>query len=259
MRNPGTEWVAGFDRSVRIARYGLAGHTCAVKNGPGQEAIDVGPEQEAAMTQGDRRPLKTRSAGWAQGLAAALARTAITPNQISVLSVLFAVAGALLLWYWPTPIGLALVALCVQLRLLCNLLDGMVAVEGGKGSPVGVLYNELPDRLADALFLVPLGHVAGLPWLGWLCALLAAWTAYVRVTGASHGLAQDFRGPLAKPQRMFVMTVACLAAAGELVFRGSAHALTVALVLIAIGTAWTCVARTRAIARQLRSQTPPTP
>ncbi len=205
------------------------------------------------MVEGDRRPLKTRGAGWAQALASALARTALTPNQISLLSVVFASAGAALLLYWPTPIGLVLVALCVQLRLLCNLLDGMVAVEGGKGSAIGVLYNELPDRVADSLLLVPLGYAAGQPWLGWLCALLAALTAYVRVTGGSHGLAQDFRGPQAKPQRMFVMTLACIATAVELLLHDSAHVLTVALVLIAVGSAWTCIARTRAIASQLRA------
>lgn len=205
------------------------------------------------MTQGDRRPLKTRSAGWAQALAAALARSAVTPNQISMLSVVFATIGAVLLLYVPTPTGFVLVALCVQLRLLCNLLDGMVAVEGGKSSPVGVLYNELPDRMADSLFLVPLGYAAGLPWLGWLCGLLAALTAYVRVTGGSLGLAQDFRGPQAKPQRMFVMTVACLAVAVEWPVNGTVHALTLALAVIAVGSAWTCVARTHAIAARLRA------
>ena len=43
-------------------------------------------------------------------------------------------------------------------------------------------------------------------WLGWLGALAAAVTAYIRVLGGSLGLPQDFRGPLAKPHRMVVMT-----------------------------------------------------
>lgn len=199
-----------------------------------------------------RRPLKTRSAGWSQSLARALARSAITPNQISVLSVVFAALGGALLLYAPSPVGLVLVALCVQLRLLCNLLDGMVAVEGGKGSALGVLYNELPDRLGDSLFLVPLGYAVGLGWLGWLCALLAALTAYIRVTGGSLGLPQDFRGPQAKPHRMFVMTVGCLLAAVEVAVWGTTHALLVAVVLIAVGTAATCVTRTLAMARLLQ-------
>lgn len=204
------------------------------------------------MVEGDRRPLKSRGTGWARTLAAALARSAITPNQISLASIVFAAVGAAVLLWWLTSVGLLLCALCVQLRLLCNLLDGMVAVEGGKASATGVLYNELPDRVADSLFLIALGHAAGHGWLGWLCALLAALTAYVRLTGGSLGFAQDFRGPQAKPQRMAVMTIGCLAAAVELHLRGSVQALLVAAGVIAIGSALTCITRTRAIATQLR-------
>jgi phosphatidylglycerophosphate synthase len=206
------------------------------------------------MGSADRRPLKSRGSGWAQALAAALARSPATPNQISLASIVFAAAGAAALLYWHTPAGLVLCALCVQLRLLCNLLDGMVAVEGGKGSPTGALYNEFPDRIADSLFLVALGYAAGLSWLGWLCALLAALTAYVRVTGASLGLAADFRGPMAKPHRMAVMTLACLVAAVELQWRGSGYALLVAAWLIAAGSALTCITRSAAIAAQLRAR-----
>lgn len=205
----------------------------------------------------DRRPLKSRGTGWARALATALARSPVTPDQISAASVLFAAAGAALLLCWPTPAGLVLVAVCVQLRLLCNLLDGMVAVEGGKGSATGALWNELPDRAADSLFLVPLGYAAGLSWLGWLAALLAMATAYVRLTGGALGLPQDFRGPQAKPHRMAVMTLGSLAAAAELALAGTVHALVVALAIIAAGSALTCLARTAAIARQLRTGTVP--
>ena len=93
------------------------------------------------------------------------------------------------------------------MRLVCNLLDGMVAIEGGRKSKVGAIYNEFPDRIADTLFLVPLGYAAGMPWLGWACALLAALTAYVRVFGGALGLAQDFSGVMAKQRRMAALTV----------------------------------------------------
>ncbi len=203
----------------------------------------------------DRRPLATRQAGWAQRLAAALARSSITPDQISALSVLFAAVGAALLVWWPTWLGLLDVAVCVQLRLACNLLDGMVAVEGGKGSALGKLWNEFPDRIADALFIVALGYAAGAPWLGWLGALLAVATAYVRAFGGSLGFAQDFRGPQAKPQRMAVLTVACVVAAAMTLANQPGYAvktLWIAAMVIAAGSLLTCVLRTMVIARQLR-------
>lgn len=208
-----------------------------------------------ATDPSDRRPLATRQAGWAQRLAAALAKSSITPDQISALSVLFAAAGAALLAWWPTWLGLLDAAVCVQLRLACNLLDGMVAVEGGKGSPLGKLWNEFPDRIADAVLLVALGFACGAVWLGWLAALLAIATAYVRAFGGSLGFAQDFRGPLAKPQRMAVLTVACVIAAGLTAAQridAARWTLWLAAAVIAAGSLLTCARRTLGIARQLR-------
>jgi phosphatidylglycerophosphate synthase len=201
----------------------------------------------------NRRPIATRSSAWAQRLASALARSSITPNQISMLSVLFAGIGAALLAWAPTPAGLLLCAVCIQLRLVCNLIDGMVAVEGGKGSVTGRIYNEFPDRITDSVLIVALGYACGLPWLGWLGALLALATAYVRVFGGSLGLAQDFRGPLAKAQRMAVLTAACVAAAAETWWHTQHYALLTAAILIAAGSLITCVTRTLAIAATLRA------
>ncbi len=182
-----------------------------------------------------------------------LARSSVTPNQISSISIVFAALGAIAL-VDARPLALVGAAIGVQLRLLCNLIDGMVAIEGGKQSATGALYNEFPDRIADSLLLVALGYACGVPWLGWLAALMAALTAYVRATGGALGLAQDFRGPMAKPQRMAVLTVACLAGAAEFEWNGTRWALVAAAVLIAAGSALTCVTRTRAIARALRAR-----
>ena len=200
-----------------------------------------------------RRPLASRNSRWAQRAATLLARSAVTPNQISMISIVFACVGAVAL-VRASPLALLVAAVCVQLRLLCNLLDGMVAIEGGKQSPVGALYNEFPDRIADSVLLVALGYAALVPWLGWLSALLAAFTAYVRATGGALGIAQDFRGPMAKPHRMAVLTVACIAGAAELYWIGTRYALLTAAILIAAGSAMTCATRTLAIARALRAR-----
>lgn len=202
----------------------------------------------------NRRPIKTRSTRAAQALASGLIRTAITPDQISLASMVFAGAGAAALLGLPGPAGLVLCALCVQLRLLCNLMDGMVAVEGGKKSPLGDLYNEIPDRVADSVFLVALGYACGLAALGWCAALVAALTAYIRVLGGAIGLPQDYRGPQSKSQRMAVMTAGCLLAAVEFALRGSTQSLQVALVVITAGAVLTCWLRLRAMAALLRAR-----
>ncbi len=197
-----------------------------------------------------RRPIKARGNALVQRFAAMLARSPLTPNAISVLSIVFAAAGAAALLRLPAW-GAWLCALGIQLRLLCNLFDGMVAVEGGKSTPSGALYNEVPDRVADSLLLVALGYAAGWPWIGWLAALLAAATAYIRALGGALGQPQDFRGPMAKQHRMAVMTLACLIAPLEAMLAGSRIALPVASLVIAAGALLTCATRLRAIALRL--------
>ena len=201
--------------------------------------------------EGARRPIASRSSLWAIGLAKALGRSGVTPNSISVASVVFAGIGAALMAFFAHPLAWLGAALAVQFRLVCNLLDGMVAIEGGKKTNTGALYNEFPDRIADSLLLVPAGYAAGLPWLGWLAALLAALTAYVRVFGGSVGLEQDFSGIMAKQRRMAALTVGLVAQAIEAPLFGTRWSLLVACTVIAAGSTLTCITRTRAIARGL--------
>ena len=200
-----------------------------------------------------RRDLASRSSDWAQWLAARLTNSRITANQISVLSVGWAALGSALLSWNPAWPAFIAAAVCVQHRLLCNLLDGMVAIEGGKSSATGALFNEVPDRLSDALFLVPLGYPAGYPWLGWLAALLAVLTAFVRVLGGALGQPQNFGGILPKQRRMAVLTVALLVAAIEDRLWGSRVSLLAAAIIIVLGSLATCFSRTRRIAKLLQT------
>jgi phosphatidylglycerophosphate synthase len=104
------------------------------------------------------------------------------------------------------------------------------------------------------MFLVALGYAIGIPWLGWLAALVAAVTAYIRVLGGTFGLAQDFRGPMAKQHRMAVMTAGCLLGMVEYWWNGSLYLLEAAAWLIAAGAVVTCGTRIRAIAAQLEAR-----
>ena len=198
-----------------------------------------------------RRPPKTRSAGWAQRLARGLGRAGLSPNAISLLGVLFAAAGAAAMlladqsrWFWLGG------ALGIQLRLLANMLGGLVAVKGGQASATGALFNELPDRVEDALLIVAAAYAAGVPALGYGAAILAVTTAYIRATGGALGLPQDFVGPMAKQHRMFVLTLGAVLSALLPEFRQ----MEVALWIIAAGSALTCVVRTRRIAALLKAR-----
>jgi phosphatidylglycerophosphate synthase len=202
----------------------------------------------------NRRPLKSRGTGWARAGTALLLKTRMTPNQVSTIGVLISMGGAWALVAAPGMPWLYLLgALAMQLRLLCNLFDGLVAVEGGRKSAYGPLYNELPDRIEDSLFLVAFGCAAGLLWLGLLAALLAAITAYVRALGGTLGFAQDFGGPMAKQQRMAALTLGAIAALAEAYWSGTSYALRITLGIVAAGTLATIVRRTLGIARALKA------
>lgn len=173
--------------------------------------------QGASYKPADRRPLASRDLEWIKATASWLTQRNVSPNGISAASTVFALCGAAALcairFVEPGParsLWLA-AALCVQLRLLANLLDGMVALASGKASALGELYNEVPDRISDAVLLVALGFVSGSsPHLGYAAAVLAVFVAYVRAVGAAAGAGQVFAGVMAKPQRMFLVTLLCL-------------------------------------------------
>ncbi|MGW5262246.1 CDP-alcohol phosphatidyltransferase family protein [Microbispora sp. NPDC004025] len=201
----------------------------------------------------ERRPVRSRSNGAVRGVASWISGTSVTPNQISCASVVFAGLAGWALSGAPGWAGYLAAAVLIQLRLLCNVLDGLVAVEGGKKSPTGALYNEFPDRVADSLVIVGAGYGAGLPEVGWLAALLAVTTAYVRVFGGALGFEQEFLGPMAKQHRMAVLSAGCLVGAAESLLTATQYSLKAATVVVAVGSAVTCWTRGRAVARRLRA------
>lgn len=220
------------------------------------------PEIRAA-----RRPLKTRGRAWARGLAAWLGARGVQPNTISMLGLVPAAAAGLcflLLPHAPRLLQVLLLMVAagsIQLRLLANMLDGLVAVEGGRKTPTGDLFNEVPDRIADVLILAPAGYAivwlgtAGIT-LGWLVALLAVLTAYVRLFGGSLGFAQSFMGPMAKQHRMATLTLACLLSVVEVIVAGfQGRILFLGLLVIGLGAALTFIRRLRMIAHQLQERT----
>lgn len=201
----------------------------------------------------DRRPLSTRNKSWVIRFTRDLLRTGITPNQVSLLSVAFGIGGAAsFLWSSEFPALFLAAAIAIQLRLLANMMDGLLAMEGGLATPNGALFNEVPDRFTDVLFLATAGYATNHPWgilLGWACACGALMTAYIRLHGASaNGGVHDFRGPCSKPQRMFLLTVSAIL---TFIFENTA-VLLVGLTVIALGTYITFFRRMKRLSDQLQ-------
>lgn len=209
-----------------------------------------------------RRPIKTRNNPIIQSLAQKISQTGMTPDGISILSIVcsIGVAGCFfLLYYLNNSVFALLAAALIQGRLLCNLFDGMVAVEGGKATPVGVLFNEIPDRITDAIIFISAGYAitsvsVGIP-LGWMAACLAIFTAYIRVLSTSVGAPTQFIGPMAKSHRMAALTLSCLCVPIEQYYYMTIdYSLLIGMGMINIGLVITLIRRTLAIASFLNRQ-----
>ncbi len=223
---------------------------------------------ESQTESSGRRPIASR--GWAPIVRVAdwLIARRVSPNAISVASVLFAAlactAFAMTTHAETDAVRRAwwiLAAAGIQARLLANLFDGMVALGRGVASPLGDLYNEIPDRISDPLILIGAGFaVGGCPILGLGAAVSALLIACVRAFGVVAGADHVFLGPMAKPQRMFVVTLAAIWGAATPDAWQPTHEATgigvlgAALALVVVGGVITVVRRLRAIAAQLRDR-----
>jgi phosphatidylglycerophosphate synthase len=165
-----------------------------------------------------RRFLKTREKLWVNRLAAKVAMFNITPNQISILSIISAIISGLFLVFTVWHSKWLIAIFFIQCRLFCNMLDGLVAIEGNKKSKLGDIYNDLPDRISDIIIILAFGYAIDITYqfntiinyLTWIAALQALFTAYIRTLFISLGTPADYSGPMAKQHRMALISVACL-------------------------------------------------
>lgn len=248
----------------------------------------------------DRRAIPQRSTTWAARLADGMAAAKLTPNMISVLSVVVAFIGAVALFLPATALFpedyvarnfmLVVTAVCIPLRLLLNMLDGMLAVEKEMKTPTGDIFNELPDRLADAALLVAAGYATlgafstrprmfsgptdmpmpenqyepvsnGLIDLGLMlgigAAIMAVLTAYVRTLGAANGVGNFFAGPTAKPARMWILEIGIIISLFEPLFGSNwvpGSILVFTVFIIFVGSTLTVIRRLRLISKALHAQ-----
>lgn len=202
----------------------------------------------------DRRPVLPRRFAWVQTCARCLAQAGVSPNAISVWGfIAAAVAGGL--WSitdsqpdMARPLWLAGIFF-VLLRILANTLDGMVAVEWGKASKVGLLYNDVPDRLSDTTLLVGMGCAQGGDLLlGIAAAGMAVFVSYARLIGRAAGAPSDFCGPMDKGGRMITLMLVALfmglAPSGWLAAASGAMApARLALLVVCVGGVFTAMRR----------------
>ena len=189
-----------------------------------------------------------------QPLMRALVRWRVSPNQITVATMLLSVAyGAALAWQpqctglW---IGLAAVLL---LRMALNAIDGMLANATGQKTRLGTLLNEICDQVSDVALYLPFMLAAGVaPWLVLLAVIGGLLAEFAGVIALSVGASRRFDGPMGKSDRAFWFGLLGLLIG----FDGAAPLLHAVPLLVAVLSAWTVVNRLK---QALRASAPTTP
>lgn len=205
----------------------------------------------------NRRPVTTRESSWVKQIASWCAKNNLSPNFISILSIVFAFVS-LLAFYLDSQssnnhIVMMIIAIVgIQGRLLMNLLDGMVAIEHNKKSVVGGLYNEVPDRISDSVIIFGAGLLTmdfsyGIH-LTYIAIILSIFTAYIRTLGASLNTPHFFSGPMAKQHRMVLICLSCIVGIWYL------PAFYYGLIVMNIGLILTCANRLLKIVKFLKNE-----
>lgn len=163
----------------------------------------------------NRRPIADVFRTTAHAATRWCAARGVHPNWISYASMVAAAGAAVSFAVGGTHAGWLLVA-CVGcvVRLWCNMLDGMVAIESGKTSKLGEIVNELPDRISDVLIFVGVAlNATCVSGVGYGAAIAALLVAYVGILGQTVGAPRQFGGLMSKPWRMVVVMVAAVVTA----------------------------------------------
>jgi phosphatidylglycerophosphate synthase len=205
-----------------------------------------------------RRPIGDPFRRTAHGAVRFCVRHRIHPDVISYVSILAAALAAVAFWQARRAPWLLLVApaFC-YLRLWCNMLDGMVAIESGKASWRGEILNDLPDRISDVLIFAGVAHGGFNAVIsGYWAVIFALLTAYTGLFGQAVGVQREFSGIMSKPWRMVTLHIGAWTTWALIEWRGNLRfgGLTVldwTCVLVVAGCLQTITVRLRRIMRAL--------
>src|SRR5882724_5112722 len=156
-----------------------------------------------------RRPIAQMFRRTGYGATNLCVRLGISPDAISYLSIVAALAAALCFWKSGRNTWLLIIApVFCYLRLWLNMLDGMVAVAAGKASARGEIVNDLPDRISDVIIFAGVAQSDLMnPLIGYWTAIFSLLTAYIGLFGQAIGGRREFSGIMSKPWRMVALSL----------------------------------------------------
>lgn len=134
-----------------------------------------------------------------------LIRWRVTPNQITLATMILAVLFGLSLALYPDNLMLwTAFPVFMLLRMALNAIDGMLANASGQKTPLGTLLNEICDQFSDAALYLPFAFLTGLfsPLLI-IVVIMALITEFAGVIAVMIGSVRRYDGPMGKSDRAF--------------------------------------------------------
>lgn len=150
--------------------------------------------------------LKPKFQALLRPLTAALARSGVTANQVTLAAAVVSVSvGLFIAWRAPQRWPFLLVPLWMFLRMALNAIDGMLAREFGQKSRLGAYLNELTDVVSDSSLYLPFAFLPPFSplWTG-VVIVLAVVSEFAGVLGLTVGASRRYDGPTGKSDRAFV-------------------------------------------------------
>ncbi len=154
--------------------------------------------------------LRGMSGAVADPLVVAAEKLGLTPNQLSALSLAFALMAAAF-YYLSTYQNYLLfpAAIMVILNALADLADGALARRTGKADPRGDFLDHVIDRYADMLILAGIVFAGYVPWfIGFLAAVGVMLTSYIGTQAQALRLGRYYGGMMGRADRLAAIIVA---------------------------------------------------
>ena len=141
-----------------------------------------------------------------------LRKLGVTPNIITVFSILFSFLLSYFFWNAQNDsFYYLIVALGLLFRMILNALDGMMATSFQLQSTLGEVLNEIGDVISDVAIYFPLILLSGLKIeLAILFIVLSVFNEFCGILSKAISGERRYDGPMGKSDRAFLIGVLCL-------------------------------------------------
>jgi len=187
-------------------------------------------------------------------LADFLIRYEVSPNTVSIASLICAFFAGLSFYYSPASREFVLLAgILVILNSILDALDGVIARKSNRATPRGDFLDHVIDRYSDVFIICSIFFAGYVPWqIGVVAIVGVLLTSYLGTQAQALQLGRYYGGIMGRADRLVVII---FAAFGNFAFPTSIAGFSIlgwAVILIAVTSHITAVQRIHYIWKQLK-------